>query len=116
MKKTLVLAIVVALCASLCVSCEVFPLKLKGTYIPVGPNLESAPYREFRFSGSHVDAYTTVGHKRMTGQYRLENGHISLIWDNGDFDRYSIEKFSGGEAHFWLDGKYAYADGSYGYF
>lgn len=116
MKKTLVLAILVALCALLCVSCDVFPLKLNGTYIPIGGNYMSAPYVEFLFKGNNVEAYTTVGHKRMTGQYRLEKGHISFIWDNGDFDRYSIEKFSGGEAHFWLDGKYAYADGSYGYF
>lgn len=118
MKKTLVLAILIALCAFLCVSCDVFPLRLKGTYIPVGSNYTSAPYVEFLFKkGNNVEAVTTVGRKRMTGQYRLDKGHISFIWDNGDFDRYTIEKV-GGVYHgdFWLDGKYQYTQGSYGKF
>ena len=114
MKKTLVLAIVVALCAFLCVSCDVFPMKLNGNYIPVGSNMKSAPYHDLRFSGNSVEAFTTVKHVRLSGQFRIEKGHISFIWDNGDFERYTIEKV-GGVYHgdFWLDGKYQYSQGAY---
>lgn len=114
MKKTIVLVIAIVLCAFLCVSCDTLFFRLRGTYYPVGGNASSAPFKEVKFGKSSIDAYTTAD-GYIHGTYTLKSGHLNVLWDKLGSDRYSIEK---GPYHgdFWLDGKYSYTQGSYGYF
>lgn len=112
MKKTLVIALAIVLCASLFVSCDSVFNKPRGTYFPLGANASSAPFREIKFGKSDIDAYV-AGYGYISGTYTLSRGHLEVYWKGLGSERYKIELKTLG---FWLDDKYLYESGSYGYF
>ena len=92
MKKTLVLAILVALCASLCISCQQEPShKLSGMYRQSYPDTEgTGPFYFVEFSGQRVFKYDKSLALLQKGDYSLEGTSLSILWDSGKRSSYTV--------------------------